>query len=69
VVVHHASFGEDKEGTLGSFGMSSDVQVYVEANINDEVRGAPINLLEGIGGVRAQGEEIKIPPPLRKGDK
>jgi hypothetical protein len=36
-VVHRSSFGEDKEGTLGSFGMSSDVEVYVEANINDEV--------------------------------
>ena len=36
-VVHHSSFGEDKEGTLSSFGMSSDVEVYVEANIKDEV--------------------------------
>jgi hypothetical protein len=36
-VVHRFSFGEDKEGTLGSFGMSSDVELYVEANINDEV--------------------------------
>ena len=36
-VVHRSSFGEDKEGTLGSFGMSSDIEVYVEANIKDEV--------------------------------
>ena len=37
MVVHRSSFGEDKEGTPGSFGMSSDVELYVEANINDEV--------------------------------
>jgi len=56
------------EGTLGSIDMSSDVEVYIEANIKKR-RGAPINLLEGIGGMQAQGEEIKIAPPLRKRDK
>ena len=45
--------------------MSSDVEVYVRSKIIG--RGAPINLLKGIGGVRAQGEEIKNPPPSAKG--
>ncbi len=36
-MIHRPSFGEDKEGTLGSFVMSSDVEVYVRAKINDEV--------------------------------
>ena len=36
-VIHRYSFGEDKEGILRSFGMSSNIEVYVEANINDEM--------------------------------
>jgi len=32
-VVHRSSFGEDIEGTLGSFDMSFDIEVCVEANI------------------------------------
>ena len=36
-VIHRSSFGEDKEGTLGSFDMSSDIEVYVRAKINQPV--------------------------------
>ena len=37
-MIHRSSFGEhkDKEGTLGSFVMSFDVEVYVGTKINDE---------------------------------
>ena len=33
-VIHRSSFGEDKEGTLGSFVMSSDVEVYLRWSNN-----------------------------------
>ena len=64
-VVHRSSFGEDKEGTLGSFGMSSDVEVYVEANIKDEVHQSTCWKGSVVCGPKER--KYKSPPPSAKG--
>jgi hypothetical protein len=57
-VIHRSSFGEDKdkEGTFGSFVMSSDVEVYVGTKINDEEITPPPPSANGINDIICAAE-------------